>query len=457
MYGFFFIVEDVLISIFSGWCQGTDFVQLDSALCNKGHRDKFWSLMTDQRMLSVELNTFTKKQKFEWFYKRNVRFKNVCLSGKFSDTLALKDIPVNTYCNIVTLTLCSLKQNYDPDQMSDFLNSCPNLLHLRVSYCVGMDKLLCRVKSCVWQSLTELSLFFSLSINRLLERISIYCRRLVLLRVSSRSFTEDRVKQIILSNPLITKLSIRGCDKVTLQFTNVLMPSLMKNILDLDIYIVCYIQLQSLFPLLHSISIMTNTFSILIRQNNSANFWITYYKDLTEDIIRDKFFNNILQVPTIWPVVDLDAADQTDYRYFDPGGPEREKLMVQHIHTLNLVGKSAMYLKGDMNELMQRHKVVPFRFFENLALVQFEEVVISDELLTCMHKGMPSLEVLCIDIQNLTAGDEQPTIMVSDEVVEHPNYLVTEPLSSELKQFSCRMLTNINDAVEAPQVNLVIL
>jgi hypothetical protein len=440
---FFGFNDDILINLFSTWCQFLDIVMLDSAFCSKDNRYIFWRIMTDPRMASIEVYKLKDVLNFKWFFKRNVKVKNLILSRDFNgiNNLRIKDVPSNAYGNIVTLTFFRLDSTFNTKRMVRFLNSCPKLLHLSVSYCDGMDKCLSSLNSCVWRSLTKLALIFLERCDLLTLQICSYCSQLVSLKLSTQLLTEFHLQQIILRNPLISDLSYHdthcGLTGATPKFVDFLIPSFMKNILDLHLTFTGEFNIRSLFPLLDSCSRFTNRICI--------NF------DNTIEVIELEYYRSLSKEKFYWQFVEYNPNDMCNCDNGEECGHEEqdaEKRMVDHLETLGVIGKPAFYSRGCIHELWEHQKIVPFAFFENLVFIRQQETTIFDALFTVILKSIPSLEVVCLEYPC-----EKYLLDVNKGVV-HPNYYATEPFS-EFVDCSFRLLTNQNDVLEVPRVTLV--
>jgi hypothetical protein len=371
--------DDIVINMLSNWCNIFDIVKLDSAFCVEDQRNTFLSFMKDQRMLAFRLHHFYPKNNYKWFYLRQVKFKDLIV---MHGCQSLEDIPIKTYVNIVTLSFVGLRLNCNTTPMLTFMNSCPSLLHLSVDNCnSGMERLLSRVKCSVWQSLTKLSLNFPF-LFELIEIIGIHCCRLTALELLVQILNETHLKAIMMNNPSLSEISLGGKEidllnsnntyGVTASYLDFLIPNCLSNIVYLNLVLIERVNLQTLFPLLDGISRLTKSVRLRFKDLGSLSSEIEFYCHSSEEDINVCIF-------------DLEDSDS-------------DKLCRGLLKTLDLVGKSALFCRGCMDELWERHKVVPFVFIEKLALIRLSNSLITDVLFSNILKANPRLEAVCLDI-----------------------------------------------------------
>jgi hypothetical protein len=393
------IQEDILIKVFSEWCQVYDIVRLDNAFCVKVQRDLFLVLLKDKRMPSFDLKEFYTRFGYKWFYLRNIRFRNVVVEN---DCESLKDIPADTYCNIMALSFISLKSSCDTDFFSNFMNSCSNLKHLTVNSCCGIEKLFYEVKRDVWHSLTKISLS-CINLTKLINIICVHCCQLTSLNLSARSLKETHLKAIMSNNPSITDVTLKG-NGIKLSFFDFFTSNYMVNMRQIDLNLDGQCSLQTLFPLFDKISSYTSNVRIGFTDLSGTISFINYYNIIKEAVIHRVFF-------------DLYEDESED--------SDSDKLCRGLLKTLDMVDKQALSCWGCMDELWERHKVVPFVFIEKLALVRLTCPTITDTILGNILKANLSLVSICLDI-NVNQ--------------EHPNYLGVRFLSESCKLKLIRVL-----------------
>jgi hypothetical protein len=275
---------------------------------------------------------------------------------------------------------------------------------------------------------------FDKPLGDLFNNLHMNCRQLVSLKMSPQTLTESKLKQLILRNPLISDLSVRGyyCG-VTLGFVDIMVLSFMENILDLNLSFGGLFNIQSLFPLLDSFSRLTNRIHINFSSEDHQYITINYFRRLPAKDMYLHFFDVFDS-----PFEDLGAlSDDSD----DPDVGDRKKLMVQHIESLNLVGKPALYCGGSINELWDRHAIFPFAVYENLALLRHTHTHIQDVFFTTIPRIIPSLEIICLDTDYACCYDE-------GEFDVH---------GAEPVRYSFRLLPSHNDENEVPRVILLLL
>jgi hypothetical protein len=200
------------------------------------------------------------------------------------------------------------------------------------------------------------------------------------------------------NNPLITDVTLKG-NGVNTSFLNFFAAECMTKLLQIDLVFSGRCSLQSFFPLFDNISSNTSNVRINFTNLDGLSSGIEYFISILEDDMSLMFFN----------LYDVESEDS----YGD-------KRCRELLKTLDMVGKQALSCWGCMDELWERHKVVPFVFIEKLALVRLTCPTITDTILGNILKANLSLVSICLDI-NVNQ--------------EHPNYLAVRALSEscELK------------------------